>query len=117
MDSLSHLLDAPVANIFIIAGIAFLGIGAVGKITGKIEPDKGGRIVCALLGVVLLLGGVYAHVSGDNLRGTKSDDSQKAPVASVEPGEAVSGRWNFTTKSDVSGNAHQGIATLAISGS
>ena len=78
MDFLSHLVDAPLANILIVAGLIFLGIAAVGKVTGKIEPDKFGRLVAGLLGVALLAAGVVTHVQGDKARGGKS-------VASVQP--------------------------------
>jgi hypothetical protein len=64
-DFLGHLVDAPLANILIIAGLLFLGIGAVGRVTGKIEPDKMGRIMAGLLGLVLLAAGIATHIRGD----------------------------------------------------
>ncbi len=64
-DFLGHLVDAPLANILIVAGLLFLGIGAVGKVTGKIEPDKFGRMMASLLGLVLLAAGVAIHIRGD----------------------------------------------------
>lgn len=67
-DLFTHLVDAPLANIFILAGLAFLGIAVLGKITGKIEPDKSGRIMSGVLGIVLLVSGVYAHVASDTKR-------------------------------------------------
>ena len=65
MDFLQHLVDAPVANILIVAGLLFLGIGAVGKVTGKIEPDRAGRLVTGVLGLILLIVGVLIHVGAD----------------------------------------------------
>jgi hypothetical protein len=117
---LDHLLDAPIANILIIAGIAFLGIAAVGKITGKIEPDKSGRIISGLLGIVFLFGGAYKHASDDSSRGqnnTTQPDKTPHQVADVETGNALSGRWEFTEKSTVSGNTYRGVANLVVSGS
>lgn len=66
MDFLDHLLQAPLANILILAGLCFLGVGAVGKITGKIEPDKIGRIIAGLLGLVLLVAGVGLYIKTAN---------------------------------------------------
>ena len=74
-DLLSHLVDAPVANILMLAGLAFLAIGVVGKISGKIEPSTAGRAMSALLGMVLLIYGVYAHSVAD-----------RAPQSRVTPG-------------------------------
>jgi hypothetical protein len=82
MDFLSHLLDAPLSNVLIVAGLLFLGIGVVGKIVGKIEPDKTGRILSALLGIVLLFAGVSTHVQSDNK--TEGDSKRKqAPTSGL----------------------------------
>lgn len=35
-DFINNILSAPIANLLIIAGIAFLGISGIGKIVGKI---------------------------------------------------------------------------------
>ena len=60
-DLLSHLIDAPLANLLIVAGLGFLAVAVLGKISGKIEPGAGGRLMSGLLGVVLLVYGVYNH--------------------------------------------------------
>jgi WXXGXW repeat (2 copies) len=78
MDFLGHLVDAPFANILIVAGLLFLGIGAVGKVVGKIEPDKFGRVMASLLGIVLLAGGVVVHIKSDS-------SSRNPPTSSVQP--------------------------------
>ncbi len=67
-DFLSHLVDAPLANILILAGLAFLGIGVIGKISGKIEPSTSGRIMSGVLGIALLIYGLYAHSAVDTAR-------------------------------------------------
>jgi hypothetical protein len=41
--------------------MAFLFIAAVGKIAGKIEPDTRGRVLCAVLGLILVPGGIVIH--------------------------------------------------------
>jgi hypothetical protein len=58
---LQHALDAPLPNILILAGLMFLGIGVVGKISGKIEPGTWGRIMSGTLGAGLFMGGLQAH--------------------------------------------------------
>ncbi len=55
VELLSHLADAPLANILVLAGLAFLGIGVIGKISGKLEPSAAGRVMCGVLGTVLLV--------------------------------------------------------------
>ncbi|MCK4793965.1 MAG: hypothetical protein KAV87_60120 [Desulfobacteraceae bacterium] len=48
------IFNAPIATIFVVAGLLFLGIAVIGKISGKIEPGKGGRITSGVIGVILL---------------------------------------------------------------
>jgi hypothetical protein len=62
----SHLLDQPLANLIAIAGLAFLFVAAVGRISGRIEPDFQGRIICGVLGLALLSFGVFYHGSQDS---------------------------------------------------
>jgi hypothetical protein len=73
---LNHLLDAPVANILILAGLMLLGVAATGRISGKIEPGTGGRILCAVLGLILVVAGVQFHTIVDN--GRKENPSKPA---------------------------------------
>jgi hypothetical protein len=62
MDELiQHLLDQPIANVIVLAGVAFLFIAAVGKVAGKIEPDARGRIICGVLGVIMVPVGLIVH--------------------------------------------------------
>ena len=61
MEWLSNLLASPIPNLLIIAGLLFLGIAVVGNISGKIQPGSGGRFMSALLGLVLLGGGLWMN--------------------------------------------------------
>jgi hypothetical protein len=88
-DLLSHMLDAPVANILILAGLAFLAIAVLGKISGKIEPSATGRIMSGLLGMVLLIYGIYAHSSGDRPRNQGGQMPGKGAVARPPPHKPV----------------------------
>jgi len=84
---LSHLLDAPLANIFILAGLAFLGIAVIGKIHGKIEPSTTGRVMAGALGLALLAYGIYAHSVGDAARtsATQSATEKQSPEGPGQP--------------------------------
>lgn len=80
---ISHLLDQPLANLIALAGLAFLFIGAVGKISGRIEPDFRGRIVCGVLGLALVVAGIFLH---------GSQDSKSAPTQAqtAQPADQIS---------------------------
>ena len=86
-DVLLRLVDVPMVRMFVISGIIFLMIAVLGKIEGKIEPGRIGRIGAAILGVVLILIGLAMQFS-------ESHDiyAQLPPnvVASLPPQNVVS---------------------------
>ena len=96
-DVLSHLVDAPIANILILAGLAFLAIGVLGKISGKIEPNTTGRILSGLLGLILLIYGIYNHAATDaapNQPNPTPIAAGRRPPRPVKPAPAgISGDW------------------------
>lgn len=57
-DIIKSLLDAQLCDIFILAGLFFLAIAVLGKISDKIEPGKSGRIISGIIGVILLITGI-----------------------------------------------------------
>jgi hypothetical protein len=63
---ISHLLDQPVANLISLGGLCFLFVAVVGKISGKVEPDVRGRVICGLLGMLLLPAGLLIHATQDS---------------------------------------------------
>jgi hypothetical protein len=69
VDLISHLVDAPLANILIFAGLIFLAIAVIGKISGKIEPSNSGRVMSGAVGLVLLVYGIYTHGAADAASG------------------------------------------------
>jgi hypothetical protein len=104
MDFLAHLVDAPVANILIFAGLAFLGIAVIGKISGKIEPSTSGRLMSGVVGIALLVYGINAHSNADGRadRG-KPDEKRTAAGSTSQPGQEreeqqprnrFEGKWN-----------------------
>jgi len=82
MDSLFEaLVAAPLANLLILGGLVFLGIGIVGNITGKIEPGKTGRIASGALGATLLVAGLVIHLKQAEAPAPASPEG--TPVAAV----------------------------------
>jgi hypothetical protein len=55
------VLTAPIATLFIVAGILFLFIAVVGNISGKIEPGNKARIASAVFGLVFVGLGLTMH--------------------------------------------------------
>jgi hypothetical protein len=81
---LSHLTDAPLPNLLLLAGLGFLAVGIVGKIEGKINLNKSGRTMSGLAGVILMIVGFNLHVSADS--GPASTETvQPAPPARPTP--------------------------------
>lgn len=65
MDALlKTILEAPLPNVLIFAGLIFVGLSVLGGISGKLEPGKQGRIAAGIIGTLLLLMGIYISVSG-----------------------------------------------------
>ncbi|HWZ76418.1 MAG TPA: hypothetical protein VNX87_07760 [Candidatus Sulfotelmatobacter sp.] len=69
---MDHLTDAPIANILILAGVIFLAVGLfghiggfIGSIFGNIEAGKSSRILAAVFGTALILGGAWMHQQSD----------------------------------------------------
>lgn len=102
---ITHLIDQPIPNLIALAGLFFLFIAAVGKISGKIEPDARGRILCGVMGIVLLPTGLLMHRSKDI-----SAANQSAPPSPVDnsktsamhvPGACVAGYvWRLAVPDD-----------------
>lgn len=85
MDGLyAAIINAPIATIFIIAGIIFLGIAVLGKISGKIEPGKSGRIASGIFGIILL-GLGFAMYLGAIVPSTQVSATQTALSPTLPP--------------------------------
>ncbi|MBL8100132.1 MAG: hypothetical protein JNK81_13190 [Anaerolineales bacterium] len=79
---LPEILNSPLANLFVVAGLFFLGIGIVGNISGKIQPSIGGRVLSALVGIILIGGGLFMHTDS-NPPSTTSEPPTQPPVVEV----------------------------------
>src|SRR5512134_3258357 len=60
-DIMMRLVDVPLARMFVLASIIFLLLAVLGKIEGKIEPGKIGRIGATIVGAILLSAGLAMH--------------------------------------------------------
>jgi hypothetical protein len=60
-DPITHMFDAPIANLLLVAGIAFQGVVVLGNIANKIGPGKVGRILAGVVGSVLIIVDILMH--------------------------------------------------------
>ena len=68
-DILMRLVDVPLARMFVLAAIIFLLVAVLGKIEGKIEPGKIGRIGATVVGILLMGSGLAMHfIDAEELR-------------------------------------------------
>src|SRR5512142_1334692 len=91
-DVILRLVEVPMVRMFVLSGLIFLMIAVLGKIEGKIEPGRIGRIGSAVLGVVLILIGlimqfgenhdIYAKLP-PNMVATLPPQAAAAPPASA----------------------------------
>ena len=55
------IFTAPLATVFVIAGVIFLLVAVVGNISGKIEPGAKGRVISGILGLAFIIIGLSMH--------------------------------------------------------
>lgn len=90
-DIMMRLVDVPLARMFVLASIIFLLLAVLGKIEGKIEPGKIGRIGATIVGVILLSAGLAMHFNEadafrDKLRESMIPSQAAARAANASPG-------------------------------
>ena len=92
-DFLNFAIDSPIPNILVVAGIVFLGIAAVGRLSGKVELDKWGRLISGIGGAALLAFGLFLNISGDAPSGpeTRVQKHVRDRTMSVRSVQAQSG--------------------------
>lgn len=99
-DIMLRLVDVPLARMFVLASIIFLLLAVLGKIEGKIEPGKIGRIGATIVGAILLSAGLAMHFN-------EAGDLRDKLLESMNPSQSASMR----ASGDTSGIA---IARLAM---
>lgn len=87
---MDHLADAPIANILILAGVVFLAVGLfgriggfIGSIFGNIEAGKNSRVLAGVLGVLLIVGGVWMHQQSDRSAASHATPAANAPATTA----------------------------------
>jgi hypothetical protein len=84
-DIMMRLVDVPLARMFVLASIIFLLLAVLGKIEGKIEPGRIGRIGAIIVGVILLTVGLAMHFNEtDALRDRLRESVGVAPSAPTQ---------------------------------
>ncbi|WP_446810115.1 LCCL domain-containing protein [Methylomonas sp. 2BW1-5-20] len=77
------LFSAPLATVFVMAGLIFLLVAVVGNISGRIEPGPKGRIFSGVLGLVCVAVGLTMHFA------QTSAQIADSPLKVTTPGPAV----------------------------
>ena len=86
IDELSKWVrESPIDNLLIAGGLVFLVIAVVGKIRGKIEPGKAGRIASGVFGSILVAVGLVIHL---NHPSPATDRAKPTPVSTLGPSRA-----------------------------
>jgi hypothetical protein len=78
-DVLKYLLDANIDKVLLLAGIIFLLLAVVGRVSGRIDPGPKGRIGASVIGAVFVLSGLGIHFSGALTRDTPAGTDGTAP--------------------------------------
>ena len=90
-DVVTRLVDVPLTRMFVLAGVIFLLVAVLGRIEGKIEPGKLGRIGASVVGTILLLVGLAMHaLEGEALREWLRENAGQQPATgrARDPGSA-----------------------------
>jgi hypothetical protein len=81
-DMVTRLVDVPLTRMFVLAGVIFLLVAVLGRIEGKIEPGRLGRIGASVVGSILLLVGLAMHaLEGEALREWLRENAAQPPAA------------------------------------
>ena len=101
-DIMLRLVDVPLARMFVLASIIFLLLAVLGKIEGKIEPGKIGRIGATIVGAILLSAGLAMHFNEagdlrDKLRETMGTPPSMLAQASGDTPDGPMVRLAMTT--------------------
>lgn len=114
-DVVTRLVDVPLTRMFVLAGVIFLLVAVLGRIEGKIEPGKLGRIGASLVGTILLLVGLAMHaLEGEALREWLRENAPQQAVAerSKDAGSA-SGGGHVVRQAAAAEKEKHGIKVLA----
>lgn len=86
-DLFAKLLDLRLGYFLVVVGIVFLLIAVIGKIRGKIDPGRTGRIVAGIVGTFLLIGGLVLTIQFPNI--TPKTIVPLPPTATTMPSSSL----------------------------
>ena len=72
------IVSAPIATLFILAGMIFLLIAVLGNISGKIEPGSKGRLASGFFGMIFIVLGLAIHFAPGGIG--DQDPAEKATI-------------------------------------
>ena len=113
-DLISHLTDAPIPNLLVLAGLAFVAIAVLGNITAKINPSKNGRIASGVVGAALIAGGLMFHASSDATRTVATPPINSAPTTTSTQAAAATGAASSPAIPSATGAALPQPASAAV---
>lgn len=105
------LFSAPLATVFVIAGLIFLLVAVVGNISGKIEPGPKGRLFSGILGLAFVVVGLAMHFAQNSAPPSTTPNS---PTALSKPAEQIAVVPQAPHSLPVNTPANQAPATLNL---
>jgi len=97
-------------NLFVIAGLAFLAIGVIGRISGKIDPSPRARGLSAAVGICLVLSGVWIH------RGHVPTSSPQSPAMTVSTQGVHAQTTSYQNPEHAAGSQHHAVGLSYFAG-
>jgi len=101
-------------NLFVIAGLAFLAIGVIGKVSGKVDPSPRARATSALVGMCLMGSGVWihrGHMTAGSAVPPRATNIATPPIEEVHTQKSLAPQPAITDQD--SNSHHQGLAYFA----
>ncbi len=90
------IADLDQSSLLILAGLIFLAIGAWGKIEGKINLGRPGRIISGLIGFTLLICGLLLPQLGLNITSpNRSPSTSSSSHATLQKSYDLASRGDF----------------------
>ena len=110
---MGEFLSLPIPTLLVVAGLAFLGIAAVGKFSGKIDAGTWGRVLCGVFGVALIGIGLFINPSRNQQPTNESSvNAGGAALSAGAAGDADAG----SARSAGGGGNEGGAATVRAAG-
>lgn len=110
-DLLKSVVTAPLPNLLILGGLIFLGIAVVGRIRGKIDPGKWGRIASAALGLILVVVGLKMQRGATTTHGTQVSQLLEPTMLAPAEGAVLD---NYPRQTTLRWTAVPGAATYTV---